>query len=245
MPRDPWVPRLLLDRAVAQVLARAKARETGLEPVSLMHAERRTVQKDGITVEKIEFWSPLLRPLSGQDVEVRYDAAAADCGRLAEVFVRVGSGANARYVRCAPRATLQDTMDRDDVRREAQAYQEALRQQVEQAAEDFAEMVGGAGAAQRQANLHRTRRAQGRPGQQQSGYGAPRPEVEEGVRRHQEEVLNRKVKNRRGRKARPQASSRKRSTSTTAAAAPRADTGWQELAKAADGRPGGVRRRSA
>jgi hypothetical protein len=230
---------------VAQVLARAKAGNTGLDPVTLMHVAYRSVQKDCITIENIEFWSPTLRPLSGQHVEVRYDAAAENCGRLAEVFVRIGSGADAQYVRCAPRATMQDTMDRDDVRREAQAYQEALREQVEQAAEDFAEMVGGAGAAQRQANLHRTRRAQGRPGQQQSGYGAPRPEVEEGVRRHQEEVLNRKVKNRRGRKARPQASSRKRSTGTATAAAPRADTGWQELAKAADGRPGGVRRRSA
>lgn len=191
-----WVPQTVLDDAMAQWFARAGGTEPAIDPLMLLHAETRIVQKYGVNVERVDFFSPALRPCTGKTLEVRFDAAAADRGHLSKVVVRIGEGANATFVECLPRATAQDILDRNAVRQDARSYQQGLVARVQAAVEAGTEMMAGVAAAERQAALHRKRRVQGRPGQQHSGYAAPRPEVEQGVRDHQDQVLRRKARNR-------------------------------------------------
>lgn len=191
-----WTPRQLLDQALAKVAAAGNARRLQLDPRSLLHVATRIVQKDGISIGGIEFWHEALRQWTGRSVEVRYDAAAADRGDLHEIAVYLTTAGQVTVVQCPARATMQDVLDRQAVRKHRMAYRDTLRAEVEQAEVGSARRARGAAAAARQAALHRKRHVQGRPGQEHSGLGPVRPEVERGVREHRDQLLRLKAKNR-------------------------------------------------
>ncbi len=192
-------PRFLLEQAIAGLPSPLQDDRAFPAAITMLHRVERQVQKNRLEVAGIDFWAEQLRPYVGlsQKIEVRYDAAAADRGHLAKVFVVLdrGLGEAPEIVRCEPRALVQDTADRDAVAANARRYAKGLNEQVEAAAVGYARRRGGAAAGDRQQAIHETRRRQGRAGQEQSGYSAPKPEVEVGVRRHAADTLRRKVRN--------------------------------------------------
>ncbi len=245
-----WTPRQLLDQALAKVAAAGNARRLQLDPRSLLHVDTRMVQKDGISIGGIEFWHETLRPWTGRRVEVRYDAAAADRGDLHEIAVYLVAAGEVTVVQCPARATMQNVLDRQVVRKHRMAYRDTLRAEVEQAEVGSARRARGAAAAARQEALHRKRHVQGRPGQEHSGLGPVCPEVERGIREHRDQILRRKAKNRgllhkdepKG-KARSGATSRQ-ARSSSSSRTRRSDTPssnpWQDMA--ADSAPSSTRK---
>lgn len=249
----PWTPDRLVNEALSKLYLAGRGMQFHPDPIVLLHMEHRTVQKDCVTVDNVEFYSEALRPWTGKTVEVRFDAAAADRGDLHEVVVRLVIDGKVTNVHCPPRATMQDILDRDAVRRNRMAYRDALREQRDQAEAGSARRFGGAAAGKRQGELQRKRRAQGRPGQDHSGLGPARPEVEQGVRDHQDQVLRRKAKNRgilnkdepkKTSRSGPSSRQSKQSSSRQRAKAAGANP-WQDMAADSGAAPSKGRRRTA
>lgn len=167
------------------------------DPLLFLHEVHRVVDKDGVDIAGVRFTSPALRRFVGTKVEVpvRYDAAAANRQQLARVFVVIeGTRDRSREViECLPRPYVRETTDREMYDAESRRYRETLRDQLEESVERTARRRGGHAAGQRQRDLHAKRRQQGRAGQEQSGYGAPRPEVEAGVRTAARKKLEKKL----------------------------------------------------
>lgn len=167
------------------------------DPLLFLHEAYRVVDKDGVDIGGVRYTSPALRRFVGTKVElpVRYDAAAANREQLARVYVVVEAtrDRSREVIECLPRPYVRETTDREAYEAESRRYRETLRDRLEEAVERTARRRGGHAAGQRQRDLHKTRRHQGRSGQEQSGYGPPRPEVEAGVRKAARKKLEKKL----------------------------------------------------
>ena len=167
------------------------------DPLLFLHEAYRVVDKDGVDIGGVRYTSPALRRFVGtkDELPVRYDAAAANREQLARVYVVVEAtrDRSREVIECLPRPYVRETSDREAYEAESRRYRETLRDQVEESVERTARRRGGHAAGERQSDLHNTRRHQGRSGQEQSGYGPPRPEVEAGVRRAAKKKLEQKL----------------------------------------------------
>lgn len=191
-----FTPQFVLTDALA-----LRARDVGPlqtpDPLLFLHEVMRVVDKDGIDIAGVRFMSPALLPFVGTKVKlpVRFDAAAANRRQLTRVYaiIEATRDRSRSVIECLPRPYVRETTDREGFEAESRRYRESLRQQVEEAVEATARRRGGQAAGERQRDLHNTRRHQGRAGQEQSGYGAPRPEVEAGVRKAARAKLEKKL----------------------------------------------------
>ncbi len=178
-----------------------RAKRTGTsqtpDPLLFLHEELRVVDKDGIDIGGVRYTSPALRRFVGTKVKVpvRYDAAAANREQLARVYVVIEAtrDRSREVIECLPRPYVRETTDREAYEAESRRYRETLRDELEASVERTARRRGGHAAGERQRDLHNARRHQGRAGQEQSGYGAPRPEVEAGVRKAARAKLQKKL----------------------------------------------------
>jgi hypothetical protein len=191
-----FTPQFILTDALA-----LRARDVGPlqtpDPLLFLHEVMRVVDKDGIDIAGVRFMSPALLPFVGTKVKlpVRFDAAAANRRQLTRVYaiIEATRDRSRTVIECLPRPYVRETTDREGFEAESRRYRESLRQQVEEAVEATARRRGGQAAGERQRDLHNTRRHQGRAGQEQSGYGPPRPEVEAGVRKAAKKKLEQKL----------------------------------------------------
>ncbi|MCZ8206528.1 Mu transposase C-terminal domain-containing protein [Gemmatimonas sp.] len=258
-----FTPQFVLTDALA-LRARAVGPLQAPDPLLFLHEVLRVVDKDGIDIAGVRFMSPALLPFVGTKVKlpVRYDAAAANRRQLTRVFVIIEAtrDRSRSVIECLPRPYVRETTDREGFEAESRRYRESLKQQVEEAVEATARRRGGHAAGQRQRDLHNTRRHQGRAGQEQSGYGPPRPEVEAGVRKAAKAKLEKKLekldptarakaktkgkaetkaktesKSKPGAgRAKKSAGTRRQSTGRKAPGADSAFSAWSQLGKAAD-----------
>ena len=247
------------------------------DPLLFLHEAFRVVDKDGVDIGGVRYTSPALRRFVGTQVElpVRYAAAAANREQLARVYVVIEAtrDRSREVIECLPRPYVRQTTDREAYDAESRRYRESLRDQVEESVERTARRRGGHAAGERQSDLHKTRRHQGRAGQEQSGYRPPRPEVEAGVRKAARKKLEKKLekldsksktkakakseseakakkkakseaKNSKSR-AKKSAGARGKSTGRNGPGADSAYSAWSQRGKAADSASGKARRRSA
>jgi hypothetical protein len=269
-----FTPQFILTDALA-----LRAREVGPlqapDPLLFLHEVMRVVDKDGIDIAGVRFMSPALLPFVGTKVKlpVRYDAAAANRRQLTRVYaiIEATRDRSRSVIECLPRPYVRETTDREGFEAKSRRYRESLKQQVEEAVEATASRRGGHAAGQRQRDLHKTRRHQGRAGQEQSGYGPPRPEVEAGVRKAARAKLQKKLEKldptarakakTRGKaeskakteskskpgagRAKKSAGTRRQSTGRNAPGADSAYSAWSRRGKAADSAGTSRRKRSA
>jgi hypothetical protein len=191
-----FAPKSILAEALAIRAKRAGPLQTP-DPLLLLHEAYRVVDKDGVDIGGVRYTSPALLRFGGTKVElpVRYDAAAANREQLTRVYVVIEAtrDRSREVIECLPRPYVRETTDREAYDAESRRYRKSLRDQVEESVERTARRRGGQAAGERQRDLHNTRRYQGRSGQEQSGYGPPRPEVEAGVRKAARAKLEKKL----------------------------------------------------
>ncbi|WP_396215484.1 Mu transposase C-terminal domain-containing protein [Gemmatimonas sp.] len=284
MPRQtyqsdtPYTSRVTPQFVLTDALALRKKHAGAMQapdPLLFLHEEMRVVDKDGVDINDVQFTSPALRRFVGTKVKlpVRFDAAAANRRQLTRVYVIIEAtrDRSRTVIECLPRAYVRATTDREEFEAESRRYHESVRQEVEDAVEATARRRGGHAAGQRQRDLHKTRRHQGRAGQEQSGYGPPRPEVEAGVRKAARAKLQKKLeklaptaraeaktKGKAETKAKAESKAKTRNSHAKKSSGPRrqstgrntpgadsAYSAWSRRGKAADSASGKARRRSA
>jgi hypothetical protein len=273
---DPSAARFAPQSILAEALA-MRAKHTGPlqtpDPLLFLHEELREVDTDGVDIKGVRYINQALERFSGTDTKlpVRYDAAAANREQLARVYVVIEAtrDRSREVIECLPRPYVRETTDREAYEAESRRYREKLRDELEASVERAARRRGGHAAGQRQRDLHKTRRHQGRAGQEQSGYGPPRPEVEAGVRKAARAKLQKKLekldptarakaktkgkaetkaktesKSKPGAgRAKKSAGTRRQSTGRNAPGADSAYSAWSQRGKAADSKSN--RKRSA